>query len=396
MRPKLLFISACAGMLVFGIVVAILGTVFGMPEMRVRLHASLAQQGDMFFLLYLGIFISSLAVGPLIDHIGNKYNLVASSVLVMIAMVWFALAGSVASASAAAILLGFGGGGLNTCANVLVSDLYVEKRGAMLNLLGVFFGVGAMCIPLLAASIEGRFSISELFLMCASLSGTCTVAYALVSFPPPRATHAFSWRGTLRVAKYPGLLLLAFILFFEAGNEACIGGWVSTYGNGAGFSPRVATLVLAGYWAALMLVRMVAGTVLRVIGKAQLVLICAVLSLAGCAILLSAHSLVTLSAGAVLIGASFAPIFPTTLAIAGDRYASAAGTVFGLLFSIALSGGMVLPWGVGQVSQRFGVRSGMVIPLLGAVGISVLSAIALAGERSLATANAKAVTPVQK
>src|SRR5215475_6233267 len=121
-RPRLLFVSACAGILVFGIVLAVLGAVFGLPAMRSRLQVSLAQQGTMFLLLYLGIFVVSLLVGPLIDHMGNKANLFASSLIVASAMVLFAGARSFGTARIAAVLLGVGGGGLNTCTNVLVSD----------------------------------------------------------------------------------------------------------------------------------------------------------------------------------------------------------------------------------------------------------------------------------
>ena len=107
-RPRLLFVSACAGILVFGIVLAILGALFGLPAMRSRLQVSLGQQGTMFLLLYLGIFVGSLLVGPLIDHVGNKANLLASSLIVALAMVFFAGARAFGTASIAAILLGVG------------------------------------------------------------------------------------------------------------------------------------------------------------------------------------------------------------------------------------------------------------------------------------------------
>lgn len=384
-RPRLLFLSACTGILVFGIVLAILGTVFGLPAVRQRLQISLAEQGTLFLLLYFGIFVASLSVGPLIDHVGNRWNLLASSLIVAMAMVLFAGAHSFVSAGFAAVLLGLGGGGLNTCTNVLVSDLYAAQRGPMLNLLGMFFGVGALSVPLVAASIEGRFTIAQLFLFCAVLAGGCALWYAAISVPPARVKQAFSWGELLEVARYSGVLLLGFILFLESGNEACIGGWTSTYVNGAGYSPRVATLVLASYWGALMVSRMLAARVLRRMTKAQLVVSAAALSLAGCAVLLSARSLTLLFAGTALIGLSYGPIFPTTLAIAGDRYSQRAGTVFGLLFSIALIGGMLLPLSVGQVSQRVSVHAGMIVPALGAVGIVMLSVAALLGERKAVT-----------
>ena len=352
--------------------------------MRERLHVSLAQQGTLFLLLYLGIFVASLMVGPLIDHLGNKANLLASSLTVALAMVFFKDAHSFRTASVSAILLGLGGGGLNTCTNVLVSDIYAARRGPMLNLLGIFFGVGALSIPLTAASIEGHLTIPQLFLFCTVMATLCALWYAAISFPPARAKQAFSGKELLEVARYSGVLLLASVLFLESGNEACIAGWTSTYVNVTGYAPRVATLVLSAYWAALMLSRMLAARVLRGMTKVQLVVSAAALSLAGCAVLLSARSLTMLFAGTALIGLSYGPIFPTTLAIAGDRYSQRAGTVFGLLFSIALVGGMTFPWIVGQISQQISVRAGMMVPALGAVAIVILSLVVFFGEhRSL-------------
>jgi len=367
---------------VFGIVLAILGTGFGLPEMRTRLEIDLSQQGHLFLLLYLGIFISSLVVGPFIDYVGYKANLFVSSALVSAAMIWFALAHSFASAAMAAVLLGVGGGGLNTCTNALVSDVYGDDRGPMLNLLGIFFGIGAICVPLFAAGIEGHFRIPQLFIFSAVLAGACAFGYALLSLPAARTGQAFSLREVVGVTKYEGMLLLALILFLESGNEACIGGWTSTFVNTIGYSARTATLVLASYWAALMVSRMVAARVLQGMGKLYLVLVIALISLLGCAVLLATRSLVTIFAGIALIGLSYGPIFPTTLAIAGDRYPERAGTVFGLLFSIALMGGMLFPWTVGQVSQGLSVRAGMIIPSLGGVGITALSAIMVVRERN--------------
>ncbi len=381
-KRRVLFISACAGILMFGIVLAILGTVFGLPEMRERLHIDLAQQGNLFLLLYLGIFVASFVVGPVIDHIGNKATLFCSSALVAGAMVLFASAHTLTLAATAAVLLGVGGGGLNTSTNVLVSDLYGENRGPMLNLLGIFFGIGALCIPLLAASIQGRFSIPQLLLFCAGLSGLCAIAYASLVFPPPVGSQqGFSLRATLGVAKYPGVMLLAMLLFFESGNEACIGGWTSTYANASGFTPRTATLILAGYWAALMLSRILVASIFRATSKTALVLMSGLLSIVGCMILLTGHSLLTFSLGVAVIGLTYGPIFPTALAIAGDRYTNT-GTVFGLLFSVALIGGMAMPWSVGQMSQNFSVRTGMVVPLIGAVGICVLASLIKAREKA--------------
>jgi len=91
-RVKRLFAAGCAGMFVFGVVLALLGTLFGLPEMRARMHVDLAQQGNLFFLLFLGVCSSTLAAGPLIDNLGHKLILLWSSLLVAGGLLGFVLA----------------------------------------------------------------------------------------------------------------------------------------------------------------------------------------------------------------------------------------------------------------------------------------------------------------
>jgi MFS transporter, FHS family, glucose/mannose:H+ symporter len=368
-RRGVLFGGAAAGIFVFGIVMAILGTLFGLPEMRERLGVSLAQQGTVFLLLYVGIFAATLVGGPAIDAIGNKFILVVASLLVAAAMGGFVYAHTFREAMVPAMLLGLGGGGLNISTNALVSDLYGEKRGAMLNVLGIFYGIGALCIPLLAAVIAGHFTIPQLLWICAGMAALCAVAFLLMTFPAAVEAQSFSWKEALQVVKYPGVLLIGMLLFCQSGNEASIAGWTSTYAGEAGLGPRVATVVLAVYWAALMLGRLMAAQLLGFVRKTQLVMASAVGAFAGAWILIASQSTLMLLVGAIVLGLSYAGIFPTVLAIAGDAYQKMAGTVFGLLFAIALVGGMTFPWVIGHVADAVNVRGAMMVPLFGALGI---------------------------
>ncbi|HEV2494124.1 MAG TPA: MFS transporter [Terriglobia bacterium] len=373
LRRGTLFVTACAGIFVFGIAYALLGALFGLPEMRHRLHINLAQQGDLLLVLFAGIFLATVVVGPLLDRFGSQPVMVIASVLVGVALAGFTVARSFPMAAAAALLLGLGGGGLNTSSNVLVSRLYGERRGPRLNILGIFFGFGALFMPLLAASISALLSVDQLLMVAASLAGACALGYAALRFPPAGEAHGFSWHEAAGVIRMPGVLLFGLLLFCESGDEASIGGWVSTYIGRAGSSARVATWILAGYWVALMLGRMLAARLLGRIAKGRLVLVGGIGGVAGAALLLVAPSVAVMAAATALLGLSYAPIYPTTLAMAGDRYPRFAGTVFGTLFSIALVGGGGFPWVVGQVSQSVGMRYGMLLPLAGAVAICLLS-----------------------
>lgn len=356
-------------MFIFGVVLALLGTLFGLPAMRDRLGVDLAQQGDLFLLLFAGVCFATVAVGPLVDRFGNKLVLLVSAILVTLALVEFAAAHSLPSASIAALLIGLGGGGLNTSSNVLTSELYEGNRGPMLNLLGIFYGFGALFIPLLAASITSLLPMPELLLCTAALPAIAVVAYAVLPFPLPREGHGMSWREILEVVRYPGLLLFGLLLFIESGNEAVLAGWTSTYVGKAGAAAQLATWILAGYWAGLMLGRFCATRLLRHFRDVQVVLLSGFGALAGSAVLLGVRSVPVLAAAVVFTGFAQSAIFPTTLAMIGDRYHRYTATAFGVLFAIGLAGGAVFPWAVGHISEARSVRAGMVLLLAGAFAV---------------------------
>lgn len=367
-----LFLSACGALFVFGVVLVLLGTLFGMPQMRARLQLTdMVRQGNLQTLLLFGVFLATVIAGPLIDRFGNKLMLAVSALLATVAMAGFAVATGYRAAQVFGFILGAGGGGLNMASNVLVSDIFEDDRGPKLNLVAVFFGVGALFIPLAAAAV-GPEHIVPVMLAAAAISAGCMVAYLVLPFPPAREASGFSLREAGNVARYPGVLLFAFLLFFESGNEAAFIGWTSTWAGEMSATARNATLVLALFQAMMMLGRINASRVLRAITEQQLVLASGVGALMATLIVAVAPSVLVLALGVALGGLACASIYPSMLAIAGDRYRSFSGTVFGALFAVGLSGGMVFPWSIGHLSQSFGFRAGMAMPVLGASMICVL------------------------
>jgi fucose permease len=126
-----------------------------------------------------------------------------------------------------------------------------------------------------------------------------------------------------------------------------------------------ASLVLAGYWGAVMVGRLIVSKKLvRVMKNETLILSSAVLALAGTTVVAAAPSGIIASVGVVLTGFGFAAIFPTTLAIAGGAFPELTGTAFSVIFMIALAGGMTAPWLAGKVANASGLRSGLIIPVV--------------------------------
>lgn len=370
---RLLLGAGCLALLLFGVVMAVLGTMFGLPAFRERLHINFAQQGQLLLLLYFGMLLADLTTGSFSDHLGRKWVLAISCGMVGAALAGLATAETFGRAALLIVLLGLGGGGLNVNGNALVSDVSGESRGAMLNLAGAFYGVGALLVPLFVAGSGARFATAYILGFAAAFALACGLFLAALSFPKPRQTQTFSLLSSLRTARYPGLWVLTLILALQAGNEAASGGWTSSYAGAAGHGPGAATLVLACYWAAMIAGRTLATLLDRRLGKADTILASAGLAALGCVLLLAAHTVLMLALGAAVIGFAYGPIFQTGLSIAGDRYPEATGSVFGLMLAAAVPGCMAWPWALGEIAQNYSIRYGMLIPLAGALGICVLA-----------------------
>jgi len=369
---RTLIYSAWAGIFVFGIVMAILGAI--LPSLFERIRFNKSEAGNLFFVMNLAMLGMSVVFGPVVDRFGYRIFLAMCGLLVAASLFLFTIAATYSLLVLAALLLGLGGGGLNGGSNALTSDLNPESRSAALNLLGIFFGFGALLIPFLIGTLLGRIGLKPILVIATSLSLVPFVFFLLLRFPAAKQVQGFPLRRAAGVVGHPLLWLCGFLLFFQSGNEFTVGGWISTYLNeNFRFSPMSASLVLAGYWGAMMVGRLIVSRKLvRVWRNETLILSSAVLSLAGTALVAAAPSGILAATGVVLTGLGFAAIFPTTLAIAGEDFSDLTGTAFSVIFMVALAGGMTAPWLAGKVANASGLRTGLIIPVVGCVMIIAL------------------------
>jgi fucose permease len=369
-RP--LIFSAWAGIFVFGIVMAILGAI--LPSLFERIHFSKSEAGNLFFFMNLAMLGMSVVFGPVVDRFGYRIFLALCCLLVAVSFFMFTIAPTYSLLVAAALLLGVGGGGLNGGSNALTSDLNPESRSAALNLLGIFFGFGALLIPFLIGTLLGSLGLNIILVIATVLSLIPFAIFLLLRFPAAKQAQGFPLRRAASVIRHPLLWLCGFLLFFQSGNEFTVGGWISTYLNeNFRFSSMSASLVLAGYWGAMMVGRLaVSKKLVKVWKNETLILSSAVLALAGTTVVAAAPSGTLAALGVVLTGLGFAAIFPTTLAIAGEAFSDLTGTAFSVIFMVALAGGMTAPWLAGRVANASGLRSGFIIPVVGCAMIILL------------------------
>lgn len=332
-----------------------------------------ADAGRLFFVMNLGMLISSLMFGPVCDRFGFRATLLGSTALITLAFATLSAAGSYRVILLSLSVLGFGGGALNGGTNALLNDISPDRRGSALNLLGIFFGFGALFTPFFIGSLLETVGLRFILTSLALLTMAPLLLFLLARYPEAKHVGGFSWSACLRALQNPLLLLFGLLLFFESGNEFTMGGWISTYlGDHLAIAPRLAAYILAGYWAAMMLGRFVASRTASRVSSSTLVALSALLALSASVGLIFSGSAATAAISAAVIGLGFAAIFPTTLAQAGAAFAEYSGTAFSIIFAMALSGGMTAPWLVGRIAQTRDVGAGFWVTVASCAAIAVL------------------------
>ena len=228
-----------------------------------------------------------------------------------------------------------------------------------------------------------------LWLAAVPTAGVSGLFFAL-AFPKPKRSEGVPLRDVLRFARNPLVLLFGFLLFFQSGNEFIVGGYTSTYlARDIGLPLNTASYLLAAYWASIMVARVALSRLLLKAKGPGVVMLSGLGTAAGVGLLMLAHSTPLAAAGTVLIGLSFASIYPTVLGLAGAEFEEASGSVFGILFAIALCGGMAMPWAVGQFAARTSLRQSLVCAAVGGLAICGIQAL-IAGLLLTSSKNARA------
>lgn len=355
-----LFICACLGMLTFGIVLTVLGAV--LPTVIERFGIDKAQAGSLFLLMTFGILAGSLVFGPMVDRYGYKGMLLLATLLIVIGLEGIAFASSLALLRVAIAFIGFGGGIMNGGTNALVADISSEAKSASLNLLGVFFGIGAVGVPFALAILSGSFSNRALIAGVGALVLIPLLFIAATPFPAPKQPQGFPIAAAGRLTRDPLLFLLGFMLFLESGMEITVGGWTSTFVNEElAVAQRTALVVLSLYWLGMMLARLALGTVLKNVPPVRALYVCLSVGFIGSVTLLMTHNVSAAAVGVFMLGVGFAATFPAVLGLVGDRYAELSGTAFSLVIAMALCGGMLLPWLAGVLGGIYGMRGSFLI-----------------------------------
>jgi fucose permease len=154
---------------------------------------------------------------------------------------------------------------------------------------------------------------------------------------------------------------MGLVLFLYVGAEIGLGSWVSSYAReAAGAGIMAAALMTSGYWAALLLGRLVTARMLADGRAAEGVLIAGIVGagLSSVVLALFGGTLAVGAAAAFATGLFFGPIWPVAMGIGSQRFP---GTAPAAMVTIGNAGGIVFPWLQGLVLASAGPGEGIAV-----------------------------------
>jgi FHS family glucose/mannose:H+ symporter-like MFS transporter len=366
--------KALAGFFVSGLLLSFLGA--SLPSWRHHLYSDYITISWYFFGLIAGMLGSVWVSPPLLEKKGVGWTLAfacgtASVSLVYLAFVsppfspWWRVAGL--------LLIGFAAGVLHTAIFQAISPMYRHDPAATINLAGILFGLGCLTVALLVSGTFYAYSAPAIQTWIAVIPALFGWLYVRAKFESRPVPHHPSPKAILSELRSPGAVLFSLLLFFQFGNEWAVAGWLPIFLiQRLGISPATSLLMLALYWLALLVGRVASQWVLPRVSHTKLLVWSVLGSMFGCIVLLATDNRFGATIGVLLLGGSFAPIYPLVVEKIGHRFPHFHPGFYNGIFSFAMAGGLLAPCALGCFASVWGVRVVMELPLAGSAVVFLL------------------------
>lgn len=339
-----------------------------LPSLAANLSVGLAQIGVLLFARSFGEMVGCLCSGPIIDR-GRGREVLALSVLISVgclAVVPFSH--SLYPLAGIFLVLGGAQGAIHTGSNTLLVWRYPDRAHSLLSTLHFSFGAGMVAAPILVAwflpiRADGLFIYWFLAITLVPVAFILAVSGKTVA---PQTQETVQQRSSSRIA-----LLWAIVLFFlYVGTEINMGAWLYTYAiRAAQYSPTTAAYLVAAFWGAFMVGRLLSIFVSALLNPLQYVcggLLAGVLSTVGITVF-SSQGGPYLWISVAALGLSMAAVFPQAFAFISEILGMSGRKTASLLIA-GSCGGMLLPWLTGRLLESLSSQS---LPIIAGLAMAL-------------------------
>jgi fucose permease len=316
----MLLIADILGIFTYGMIAAMLGTI--LPELSRRFQLTPSQNGKIGMMQALGLMFGGFFAGPLLDLQGKKVGMLLSLALIGLALAGLRAAKGYVPIASAMFVLGTGGGALVTSAFAVANDIQVSwlQGAAVFNAVNLFFGLGGLVTPLIAARLF-RNDVPKLLLFAMTVALVALVFNALTEMAPPSGKVSFQAEQVSSLITSPVLLLLSFALFLYVACEVGVWNWLARHLIAQGVPDAKALTILSlGFALGLLLGRVAVVPVLGSVTPKMVLLGAALLMAVTTYIMLQTSNSSTAWVLVFLAGIAMAPVFPTALGLVGTAF----------------------------------------------------------------------------
>jgi fucose permease len=348
------FAAACIALFLFGMTLITLGSI--MPSLKTKFESYGLSASILVALLPIGILLGSLVFGPVVDRYGYKLLLIVSILISAVSLEGLAFTQSVSLLYFCIFFIGFGGGIINGGTSALVADISSDNKGANLSLLGVFFGIGALGMPLLLGVLSKQFQFESILAGVGLFMLLPAVWFLFILFPAPKQVQGFPLKEGVKLLKEPALLLNGFFLFFQSGVESLSNNWTTTYlQHKLKVTNEDALYALSFSVLGLTIARLILGSLLKKLSSFTVMVASLLFVIVGNLLLINSQSYPAAFTAVMFTGIGLAGGFPVILGYIGQLYANLSGTAFSIALVIALTGNTIINYLFGLIVERYSV-----------------------------------------
>ncbi len=323
--------------------------------------------GFFYFVTAIAYAAGSIVGGMATERVGRRAILSLAAALLGLGLVGQGIDGAWGAFVAAGVVRSVGAGAVDSGGSALVIDMFAEARGGRMNLLHMFYSVGAFGAPFLLAG-RGLLGVSwEAVVLGTGLMALPLAALlAVTDLADGRARDRRAVGGQRSSLLALPLLILGVAIGCYVASEIGVSDWLVRFLEGA--PGGVATSALGLFWAGLALGRLVASRFADRHDHVRFAIAASLLSgvaLAGAVIIPSLPLSILLFAA---VGFASGPIFPLIVAIGGERFPDRAAAVAGLMTAASVVGAVVYPPLMGVLSVTVGLPIAMLGTAVMAIG----------------------------
>jgi len=359
-----------AGLIVSGFLLALPGGL--LPLWGFHIRPDFGTAGNFFLALGLGVIGGGVLSRRIVRTSSLPRLLATGYFSAAAAILLLSVAAPPARAwyqSIALLATGVAAGIMNTAVLEGVSPCYESSPATVTLTGGIFFGAGSVLAAfLMAQSFDegGATRVLALTAVIPAMAGIFAGQFRIGG----GALAEVSMTQSMSDLRSPLAILFALLLFFQFANEWSIAGWLPILLiDRLGQSPATAVSLLAFYWGALMLGRIGAVRLLRVVSHGRMLALSAFCALFGCTAMLAAGTRAGVIVGLLLTGAGFSAIYPLVAERIANRFSYYHPGYFNGIFTFALTGGILAPFLLGHLAADAGLRMIPLAVMLGSCAV---------------------------